>query len=114
VKVGMGSWRHPDDPRHIPGLGFNSHADRNCREDVKTPAGRGFNIAHNTTSGKGRNPDGRKDAGGTWFHEYGPNQGSRNFSSKSTARKMASAMIAKIPEPLARYIARTYRPTDVS
>src|SRR6185312_9639869 len=35
VKVGMGSWRHPDDPRHIPGLGFNTHADRNLRNDIK-------------------------------------------------------------------------------
>lgn len=31
-------------------------------------------------------------------------------NSKSPARKMASAMIAKIPEPLSRHIARTFKP----
>lgn len=65
VKVGMASWRHPDDPRHIPGLGFNTHADRNLRNDIKNAGGSWFNVAHNTTSGKGCNPDGRKVPG---FH----------------------------------------------
>jgi hypothetical protein len=36
--------------------------------------------------------------------------GMARFGSKSNARKAASAMIAKIPEPLARHIARTYYP----
>lgn len=76
---------------------------------IKNNGGSWFNIAHNTTSGKGRNPDGRKGGGGTWFHEYGPDQGTRNFSSKSPARKFASAMIAKIPLQLSRHIARTYQ-----
>lgn len=49
---------------------------------IKNAGGSWFNIAHNTASGKGRNPDGRKGKGGTWFHEYGPDQGSRNFSSR--------------------------------
>jgi hypothetical protein len=35
----------------------------------------------------------------------------RSNSSKSSARKAASAAIAKIPEPLSRHIARTYWPT---
>lgn len=34
----------------------------------------------------------------------------RNNSSKSSARKCASAMIAKIPEVLSRHIARVYHP----
>ncbi len=67
-------------------------------------------IAHNTTSGKGNNPDGRKGKGGTWFHEYGPDQGTRNTSSKGKARKAASAMIAKIPAPLSHYIASVFYP----
>ena len=46
--------------------------------------------------------------GDTWFHDA--NSASRTSSSKSPARKMASAMIAKIPEPLARHIAKVYRP----
>lgn len=34
----------------------------------------------------------------------------RNNNSRSPARKAASAMIAKIPFPLAEYIARTFKP----
>ncbi len=68
---------------------------------------------------------GRKGDGGTWFGDYAAmkegikcggdwfNQSqpsiSRMTSSKSPARKMASAMIAKIPLPLSRHIAATYR-----
>lgn len=36
-------------------------------------------------------------------------EGVKNGRSKSPARKAASAMIAKIPEPLARHIARTFK-----
>jgi C-5 cytosine-specific DNA methylase len=111
VKVGMGSWRHPDDPRHVPGLGFNTHADRNLREDIKNNGGSWFAVAHNTTSGKGRNPDGRKAPGGTrWFND-GPRipDSLASSASKSPRRKMASAMIAKIPQALARHIAATFR-----
>ena len=50
-------------------------------------------------------------AGGSWFHGYAPGvQGPRNHGSKSPARKRASAMIAKIPLPLSRHIARVHRP----
>lgn len=83
-------------------------------EGIKNTGGSWFNLAHNTTSGKGRNPDGRNsDAiklGGSWFHGYRKGQGPRNHGSKSKARKAASAMIAKIPLPLSRYIAATFRP----
>ena len=44
-------------------------------------------------------------SGRVWF-DTGP----AAVGSKSPARKMASAMIAKIPEPLARHIAKVYRP----
>ena len=40
----------------------------------------------------------------------GENVLGRKHWSGSPARKMASAMIAKIPEPLARHIAKVYRP----
>jgi C-5 cytosine-specific DNA methylase len=143
VKVpGMGhGWKHPDDPRHVPGLGFNTHAERNLRgekgvgpkwdpatksgahgmarwtnpaEGIKNNGGSWFNVAHNTTSGKGRNPDGRGvKQGGDWFAEArkgGAGGTSASFGSKSTARKMASAMIAKIPEPLSRHIAQVFKP----
>lgn len=48
--------------------------------------------------------------GGSWFYGYRKGQGPRNHGSKSRARKAASAMIAKIPLPLARHIARAARP----
>ena len=47
--------------------------------------------------------------GGDWFNSEQPSI-SRLTSSKSDSRKFASAMIAKIPEPLSRYIASVYRP----
>ena len=43
--------------------------------------------------------------GDAWFQD-----GAARHGSKSSARKMASAMIAKIPEPLSRHIAATYYP----
>lgn len=48
--------------------------------------------------------------GGSWFGEYRSGQGTRSMASASPRRKMASAMIAKIPEPLARYIAEVFKP----
>ena len=50
--------------------------------------------------------------GGQWFTKYGPGNTNpmRRTGSKSTQRKMASAMIAKIPLPLSSYIARIYHP----
>ena len=46
--------------------------------------------------------------GGDWFST--PGSISRTTSGKSKARKMASAMIAKIPLALSRHIAAVYRP----
>jgi hypothetical protein len=43
--------------------------------------------------------------GDKWFQD-----GAARHGSKSNARKAASAMIAKIPEPLSRHIARVFRP----
>jgi hypothetical protein len=49
--------------------------------------------------------------GGDWFNSSQPSM-SRLYGSKSPQRKMASAMIAKIPLPLSRYIAATFRPIE--
>jgi hypothetical protein len=77
---------------------------------IKNNGGSWFNIAHNTTSGKGQNPDGRKIPGGGAEGWFGVNDHPlRQGSSDSQRRKAASAMIAKIPLPLARHIAATYR-----
>lgn len=48
----------------------------------------------------------QRGSGREWF--AGDGKISRMTSSDSPARKMASAMIAKIPEPLARHIAQVY------
>lgn len=121
-------WYPPDHPKHVKGLGFNTHAAR----ATKNSGGSWFNVAHNTTSGKGRNPDGRKSDGGSWFGNYeqmcegvkqrssgrewfaGDGKISRMTSSGSPARKFASAMIAKIPLPLSRYIATCYHPERIN
>lgn len=126
----------------------------------KNNGGSWFAVAHNTTSGKGNNPDGRNpsaspyaekrrgtgagtvslggDAGrqalegvkgvphrteGHWTNpaehrgvkhqESGAawwRTGHGALPSSSPRRKAASALIAKIPLPLARHIGRTFRP----
>ena len=55
-----------------------------------------------------RRGDGVKQ-GGDWFNASQPSI-SRLTSSKSTARKAASAHIAKIPPSLSRWIARAWKP----
>lgn len=48
--------------------------------------------------------------GGDWFDANCESSMSRLYGSKSPKRKAASAMIAKIPLPLAQWIARVYKP----
>jgi len=124
VKVGGLDWN-----KRIPGQAFNTHEERAIKNEGES----WFNIAHNTVSGCGQNPDGRKThglinirdghtharhltnqaehikCGGDWFDGSEPSQ-MRHHSSRSRSRKQGSAMIAKIPEPLSRWIARTYYP----
>ena len=71
----------------------------------KDTGGSWFNPPHNTTSGTGNNPDGRKQegSGSIWF-----DTGIARHGSKNTARKAASATIAKIPFGLARWIATAW------
>jgi len=96
-KVKMASWRHPSDPRHVKGQGFNTLADQQTKAEdfvkvggprgddwfthhnrqefedrvTKNSGGSWFNVAHNTTSGKGQNPDGRLIHGRTDFSDDG-------------------------------------------
>jgi hypothetical protein len=53
---------------------------------------------------------GVKCGGGDWFGPGERMSAMRHQSSRSSKRKQASAMIAKIPLPLAQYIARVYKP----
>lgn len=111
--VGHG-WKHPDDPRHQPGLDFTRLAGKHAMDGRKNNGGSWFAIGSPGQKVTGQNPVGRKGGGGTWFHDYkSGEQGARNTSSASPQRKAASAMIAKIPEPLARHIARTFLPAQV-
>jgi len=50
--------------------------------------------------------------GGDWFGKGENMSMSRRFSSRSAARKAASAQIAKIPLPLSRHIARVFAPIE--
>jgi hypothetical protein len=100
-------WYPPDHPKHVAGLAFNTHADRH----IKNSGGSWFAVAHNTTSGKGQNPEGRKQkrSGAVWF-----DSGICKHGSKSSARKAASALIAKIPLVLARHVAAVWKPEQVA
>jgi hypothetical protein len=81
-------------------------------ENARTAGTQGWKLLKSCEVG----PDhtGRK-VGKDWFGGYGGGFGwdcspMRRNSSKSPARKAASAMIAKIPFELSRHIARTYFP----
>jgi hypothetical protein len=83
----------------------------------KNDGGSWFNVAHNTTSGHGQNPDGRKQPGIGGLRKNGKGDGwfqdgAAQHGSRSSARKAASAHIAKIPYALARHIAESWRPHD--
>jgi len=99
-------WYPPDHPKHVKGLGFNTHAERNLRDGRSTDIGKGARFTSRDCGIEGRKQ------GGDWFAEArkgGIGGTSASFGSKSPQRKMASAMIAKIPMPLSRYIAATFR-----
>ena len=76
---------------------------------TKNDGGSWFAVAHNTISGHSKNPvrDGYKNARNWWSD--GKGNLSDTTSSHSNARKQASALIAKIPFPLARHIAAVYK-----
>ncbi len=104
--------------RKVPGFRFDGSGKSFQTASVdhtKNNGGSWFNVAHNTTSGKGKNPvqelTGIK--GGEGYERDHPaafGWKKPNTSSHSTARKRASAMIAMIPLALSRHIAATYRP----
>jgi hypothetical protein len=114
---------NPDGTSHGTGSWF-AIADSKNRgaRATKNTGGSWFAVAHNKASGTKQNPDGRqignnardalvddgKKQGGDWFRAM---SGDSGHGSKSSARKAASARIAKIPFPLARYIAQVARET---
>jgi C-5 cytosine-specific DNA methylase len=91
---------------------------------IKNGGGSWFAIAHNTTSGVGQNPDGRKVRANCSPRRWEDRDIKRlrdNFgwsgsimregTSHGLKRKRASALIAKIPFPLAQHIARCFKPS---
>ena len=81
----------------------------------KNGGGSWFAVAHNTTSGHGQNPDGRKLKDIEGYERDHPAAFGWKIprtSSHSARRKLASAMIAKIPLPLARHIAAVWKPRE--
>jgi hypothetical protein len=102
----------------VPGFRFDGSGKSFQSESVKVsglnwsnhgkPGKPGYKAeAFNTTAEKRLRDEGLK-IGGDWFSDS--QSTCRKHSSKSTARKRASAVIAKIPLSLSSHIARTYRP----
>jgi len=135
TKVGGFSWSDYGKPGY-KAQAFNGQAEQRLKA-TENDGGSWFKVAHNTTSGKGQNPDGCKTSGhlnirdghahtkhltnpaehvkngGDWFGAGPDSSLQRRAGSKSNARKAASAHIAKIPLPLARWIARAWYPTEL-
>lgn len=100
--VGATSWFH----------GNSKHEARHYGA-TKNQGGSWFNVAHNTTSGHGQNPDGRKIGNRNIGRETtGEHKWTSSWSgeTKPSLRKAASARIAKIPFALAQHVAQVYHP----
>jgi hypothetical protein len=95
-------WYPPGHPKHVPGLAFNSHAERNLKR--RTDVGNGVRFTSRDCG-----IEGTKN-GGDWFSSGVDCSLQRRAGSKSSARKAASAHIAKIPYELARHIAKAWKP----
>jgi len=100
---------NPDGTNHGQGSWFKIADSKN--RGAKLP---GFRVDGSGRSFQTASVEGMKAPAGTrWFND-GPRtpESLATSSSKSPARKAASAMIAKIPEPLARHIARAFKPRE--
>ena len=112
AKVGWFPWSDFGTPDY-KAKAFNGTAEQRLKA-TKNDGGSWFNVANNTTSGHGQNPvNGVKGSKG-YERDHPARFGWRNpsTSSHSTARKAASAHIAKIPFELASYIAQACKPRE--
>ena len=111
TKLGGGaSWYPPSDPRHQPGLDFTRLADK-ASGGIKN-GGRLFpndcaDLAAKVEALSGMNPEAGTKG---YAARLGESTISRKYGSKSSARKAASARIARIPLTLSRHIAQVYYP----
>lgn len=98
------NWNGYGEPGYKP-EGFNVRNAQRFREGIKNGNGARDESYRLTEPRKG---EGVK-MGGQWWNDS-TNNLIRKASSKSDSRKAASAMIAKIPYPLAQHIARVFKP----
>lgn len=109
-------WYPPDHPKHVSGLAFNGHAERAIHEAAKMANGIGRRTDKGRSVALGNYDDMRRELANAaegrkgYAKRLGESVVSRQTSSKSPARKHASAMIAKIPLVLSRHIAKVYKP----
>ena len=118
VKVPGLNWNGSDKPGYVA-KAFNTTAQQRMAHDdgrkvshhsnADIPEGTGKTtwFFRNT---KHENRGAGVKQGGGWWHD--PASMTRRFSSRSSARKAASAAIAKIPFPLALYIAQCFKPLE--
>lgn len=106
VKVGGIDFNGYGTPGYKP-QAFNTTAERRLLDGLKSDGGSWFGDYARMAEGVKQRGSGRE-----WF--AGDGKINRMTSSKSPARKFASTMIAKIPLPLSRYIAATYRGDSVT
>ena len=108
--MGAGWYPPPGHPKHRPGLAFNGHAEQAIKNAGHVNQRDGHGHTRHLT-----NPAEHEAVknGGDWFASGADCSLQRRASSKSTARKAASAHIAKIPLPLSRWIARAWYPDQV-
>jgi hypothetical protein len=124
AKVPGMNWSGSDQPGY-KAVAFNGEAERRPREGQKVSMnfheyektgkpGRSFQSAavEHQKQPVWFNDDKRKavKCGGDWFGSGADCSLMRNMGSKSSARKAASAQIARIPYELARFIAKIYHP----
>jgi hypothetical protein len=81
----------------VPGISFSGYGEPEYKPQ-------GFNVTA-AQRYRGENGTKQKGSGPEWF-----DNGIAKHSSRSDSRKAASAQIAKIPFPLANYIARSFKP----
>jgi hypothetical protein len=79
--------------------------------DVLRPGRRGAGRKHNPDASENLERLGVKN-GSDWFGSGANCSEQRRYASKSNARREASARIAMIPPPLARYVARAFKPAN--
>lgn len=117
IKVSGLNWSGSDKPGYVA-RAFNTTAEQRIREDepVKVPStsGRRTDVGNGVRfTSRDCGIEGTKN-GGDWFGSRENCSLQRRASSGSSARKAASAQIAKIPFPLAQHIARCYKPEAVA